>query len=254
ALGEVLRAAFQISLDDPAEIAGERLQAGATATLEGLGLDPDELAVTVYALATTAGIPLANNPLDHLEPRAVADELARAWPRFASALAARSPTVLVIEDLHWAGEPLVEMLDRLIESCEGPLLLLATARPEFAAAGPAFSAVREHMNSISLQPLNEHEGAALILGLLGTADLGHTLSEEILRTADGNPFYLEELVLRLIDSKAIVQEDNAWRVTQQAHGLALPDSIQALLAARIDSLPPEEKSVLQEASVVGRVF
>ena len=94
-----------------------------------LGLADDGLEQTAYALATSAGFALPANPLDQLEPRIVADELARAWPRFATALASQRPTILVIEDLHWAGDPLVALLDRLLVRSRGRLLVVATARP-----------------------------------------------------------------------------------------------------------------------------
>jgi class 3 adenylate cyclase len=143
ALGEILRDACGIALDDPAGTAGERLRAGAAAILAALPLPAEELDRTVFALAATAGIALPGNPLDRMEPRAVADELTRAWPRFATALALRRPTILLVEDLHWAGAALLALLPRLAARVAGPLLVLATARPELAETQPGFAAGRE---------------------------------------------------------------------------------------------------------------
>jgi class 3 adenylate cyclase/DNA-binding winged helix-turn-helix (wHTH) protein/tetratricopeptide (TPR) repeat protein len=254
ALAEILRQAFGIALDDPAEAASDRLVTGARLALAGLGFPEDELARTAFALATTAGIALPDNPLDRLEPRLVADELTRAWPRFASALASKRPTIVVIEDLHWAGEPLVEMLERLVARSSGPLLLLATARPEFAQAQPGFAAGREGVTSISLQALSDSEGGALVDGLLRSGELPEELRGEIVRTAEGNPFFLEEIVLRLIDTEALVQDGERWQTGVDAPGIGLPDTVHGVLASRIDALPPGDKRVLQEAAVVGRVF
>ena len=169
ALAEILREALGVSLDVPADRAGEAVLAGARTLLEPLGLADDELEQTAYALATTAGFALPANPLDELEPRLVADELARAWPRFATALASQQPTILVVEDLHWAGDPLVELLDRLLVRSGGRLLVVATARPEFADAHPGFGTGREGVTSITLQALTEGEAVALVEGLLPAA-------------------------------------------------------------------------------------
>jgi DNA-binding SARP family transcriptional activator len=254
ALGEILREACGIALDDPAPTAAERLRAGARAILAALPLPAEELDRTVFALATTAGIALAGNPLDWLEPRAVADELSRAWPRFATALAARRPTILLVEDLHWAGAPLLEMLPRLAVRTDGPLLVVATARPELAETHPGFAAGREGTTAVSLQPLPEAEATRLLAGILPAAELPEPLCREIVRMAEGNPFFLEEIVLRLLDTGAVVRDGDRWRVTAEADRIALPDTVHSLLAARIDALPPLEKRVLQEAAVVGRVF
>src|SRR5262249_1497267 len=222
--------------------------------LASLTLPDDELQRTAFALATTAGIALAGNPLDQLEPRAIADELGRAWPRFATALATRRPTIIVIEDLHWSGEPLVEMLERLIAGTAGPLLVLATARSEFAEARPGFAARREGTASISLPSLTDSQAAALVEGLLRVTELPEELSGEIVSTAEGNPFFLEEIVLRLIDTGAIVRDGDRWRAAAGAGRLEIPDTVHGVLAARIDALSPDEKSVLQEAAVIGRRF
>jgi DNA-binding SARP family transcriptional activator len=254
ALAEILREAVGVSLDVPADRAGEAVLAGARTLLAPLGLADDELEQTAYALATTAGFALPANPLDQLEPRIVADELARAWPRFATALASERPTILVIEDLHWAGESLVTLLDRLLVRSGGRLLVVATARPELADAHPGFGTGREGLTSITLQALTEAEAVALVDGLLPAADVPDALRRSIVGTAEGNPFFLEEIVLRLVDSAAIVPTGDGWRTTAEAARITIPDTVHGVLAARIDALPADEKRVLQEAAVIGRVF
>ena len=182
-------------------------------TWKHLGLADSELQRTVYALATTAGLAPPDNPLDRLEPRAVADELGRAWPRFATALASRQPTILVVEDLHWAGEPLIELLDRVVARAAGPLLVIATARPELTDAHPGLGNGREGMTSITLQSLTQAEAAALVSGQLPAADVPDVLQRTIVETAEGNPFFLEEIVLGLVDTGAIVVAGDGWRAT-----------------------------------------
>jgi DNA-binding SARP family transcriptional activator len=254
ALAEILREALGVPLDMPADRAGKAVLVRARTVLAPLGLADDELEQTAYALATTAGFALPGNPLDQLEPRLVADQLARAWPRFVTALAAQRPTILVIEDLHWAGDPLIALLDRLLVRSGGRLLVVATARPELADAHPGFATGREGVTSITLQALMEAEAVALVDGLLPAADVPGPLQRSIVGTAEGNPFFLEEIVLGLVDSGAIVPTGDGWRTTAEVARVTIPDTVHGVLAARIDALPPDEKRVLQEAAVIGRVF
>ncbi|MBL7261026.1 ATP-binding protein [Paractinoplanes lichenicola] len=219
ALGEILREACGITLGDSGEVAQRRLRETLTPAL------PDR---TVYALATTAGIRLPGNPLDNADPRDVDDELGRAWPRLASAFAVREPLLLVVEDLHWAGAPLIAMLSRLVARAEGPVVVLTTARPEYEHPRPA--------DVVSLRALTDADGRALL------AALPHRTSPEnlarILARADGNPYFLGQLAAHLAEG---------GRGT-------LPDTLHALLAARVDALPAAEKQVLQRAAVIGRIF
>ena len=129
ALGEILRSVFGISLDDSAQIAADKLREGAAAILSALRLSDPEVRSTTFALATTAGIDMDDNPLLRMEPEEVGEQLARAWPRFVTAIAARGATLLICEDLHWADGQLIEMLERVAVRSIGPLLLVATTRP-----------------------------------------------------------------------------------------------------------------------------
>jgi hypothetical protein len=182
----------------------------------------------VPALAAAAGIRLADPGAEQLAPRAVADELRRAWPRFAAGCAAAGPTLFVIEDMHWSGHQLREMIDVIVTQSVGPLLLVTTARGE-ASSSPDLAV-------IALRALGADQSRRLLAHL--GRDLDPVLAERILGRAEGNPFFLEELVLHQADRG----------------GGAPPDTIAAVLAARVDSLPPAQKRVLQHASVVGRVF
>jgi class 3 adenylate cyclase len=251
ALAEILRGACGIALDEPAEVAAERLHDGVLEVLAGLDLSGAEKAQTVAALAVSIGLPIAGP--EAAEPP-TAEDLARAWPRFASAYAARGPAIWLVEDLHWAGEPVVEMLERIAARTAGPLVLLATARPEFAESHPGFAAGGSVGSSISLRPLTETQSAELVEQLLTVASLPAPLRAEILAKAEGNPFFVEEIIRRLIDEEILVREGDTWRATEQALTFAIPDSVYGLLAARVDALPAEERLVLQEAAVIGRTF
>lgn len=250
ALAEIVRQACGISLDDAPEIAQAKLEA----RMDDLFGDAPERPDVTFALATTAGIRLPDNPLDRIRPIAVANELGRQWPRFVTAQARRAPTVLFVEDLHWADDQLIATLERVVRRSEGPLVVLATARPEFAEAHPEFGAAREEVTSISLRALGRQDGERLVDELLGWQSVPATLRGALLERAEGNPFFLEQLVGGLIDTGAVVREDDVWRLVSSAPVLALPDTIHGLLAARIDRLPVHEKRLLQEAAVVGRTF
>lgn len=241
ALGEILQAACDIRLDDSAATAIEKLR---TALADGRMLE---------ALAATAGIAVPGGRLSQLAPQAVADELAWAWPRFATAQAAEL-AVWVVEDLHWAGDQLLEMLEQIIARSSGHLLVIGTARPDLVETHPRFGGGSENFSTLSLRPLSARHSQELLDALLAVTDLAPSTSAEILRKAEGNPFFLEEIVRRLIEEGALVREGARWRSTSKAISTPLPDSLLALLSARIDSIPQTEKQVLQEAAVVGKVF
>ena len=242
ALGEILRAASDMRLDDPSAVAVAKLRA----TI------PDER--TVEALAATSGIAVPDSRLAPMPPQAVADELAWAWPRFASILAATEPCVWIVEDLHWAGRPLLDMLERVIGRSTGRLLVIGTARPDLTEQHAGFGGGSEDFSTLSLRPLSQAHSEQLLGALLSVADLPAAMAAEILAKAEGNPFFLEEIVRRLIEEGALVREGDRWRSTARITTTPLPDSLLALLSARIDAIPEAEKRVLQEAAVIGKVF
>jgi class 3 adenylate cyclase len=253
-LVEILRAACGISLDDDAAMAGAKLDQRIAELLVG-GASPDlDAAATTFALATTAGIPIPDNPLDDARPLAVRNELARRWPAFTSALAGRGPLVLVVEDLHWANALLVEMLERILARAVGPILVVATARPEFAQAETTLDVGKQDAATVSLRPLDAEQGSALLDALLPERRLPPETETAILATAEGNPLFVEEIVARLVETGALVQDELGWHASGDTLRLAIPDTIHGVLAARIDGLPEQERRVLREAAVIGRFF
>ena len=176
----------------------------------------------------------------------------RALPR---PLPASGPAIWLIEDLHWASAPALDMIERIATRTTGPLVILATARPEFLEGHPGFGAAGGGPpTAISLRPLTDAQGTELVERLLTVADLPASLRADILAKAEGNPFFVEEIVRRLIDEGVLVQEGDQWRATSAALTTTIPDSIYALLAARVDALAAADRRVLQEAAVIGRAF
>ena len=174
------------------------------------------------------------------------DELFAAWTRFLTSLAASGPTVLVVEDLHWADAALVDFLLQLADnSAQAPLLILVTARPEVAVRHPAWLERGGKSTLVQLTSLSDDDIRALIeSNLAGASDAFLTT---VLERAAGSPLYAEQLA-------ALARERGLSGEIATLDETMIPPTIQALLAARVDGLPKELKPVLLDASVIGRVF
>jgi len=170
-----------------------------------------------------------------------------AWTEFVAEAAAEHPLVVVIEDAHWAQPQLLELLDELAATGEMPILIVVTSRPELAPAAFARAAAE----TIRVEPLPAASAAEMAAQLLGSAPPQPMLAA--LDRAEGNPFFIEEIVASLLDRGLLVRREGAWAVDELPPS-AVPDTVTSLLASRIDLLPPREKRALQAAAVVGRRF
>jgi AAA ATPase domain len=217
--------------------------------LEILESDPPDEVRRRLGSRQILGLTLGLDVAGDLHPLAARDRLQAAWVDFVSELAAERPIVLLVEDVHWAEQPLIDLLERLARDVRGPLLLLVTARPDFARAWDP----RLDADTVLLEPLGENDAASLVDALLG-ADLPGDVRELVVRRAEGNPFFVEEVLGSLIDAAILTRGDRGWQARDLPQGFELPDSVQAVLAARIDLLDEPEKAALQAAAVIGRVF
>jgi len=251
ALREVLWGAADILLDDTAPVAGEKLRRLILELLGGSGAEVREAERVMFALAMTAGISLTDNPLELMSPESIGEELGLAWPRFLSALAARRAVVVVIDDLHRAESPLLDMMEHLLSRSTGSALLIATARPELADVRPGWSS-RRGMSQIALEPLTGANLEELLDRLL--PQVGTELREKISGAAEGNPFFAEEIVGHLIDEGVLARQGEQIVEAHSDAPVTIPDTVRALLAARVDALPGDEKRTLQDAAAVGRTF
>jgi len=180
-------------------------------------------------------------------------ELFTAWRTFLESVADAHPTVLVFEDIHWADDAMLAFLEHLADRAEGvPLLVVATARPELFEGHATFAAGLPNVNRINLAPLSDTETGHLVAGLMG-AVVPPEVQGPILERAEGNPLYAEEFVRLLKDRDLLVEADGAVTLRSGVE-LPLPESIGALIAARLDTLPPERKAMLADAAVIGKVF
>ena len=171
------------------------------------------------------------------------------------AIARQGPLIVVVDDLQWAEPPVVETLEQLIErASDVPILLICIARPEFLEARRDWAAGQANSTTITLDPLTRTETGTLISRLLEIEALPADLRAEIVERSAGTPLFCEEFIQMLIDEGRLVHEGDSWRAAGPMGEIRVPHSIQAVLAARLDSLPDAEKSVLQAASVVGERF
>jgi class 3 adenylate cyclase len=199
------------------------------------------------------GLTLGLDLEEDLHPLAARDRLHNAWIGFIESLTAERPVVLLVEDLHWAESPLLDLLERLARDVNGPLLLIGTARPDFVDYRAGWGLGRIDSDTIWLEPLDDGEVGRLV-GQLLAHELPDTLRKRIVVTSEGNPFFVEEVIATLIDRGVIVRRNGTWEVSEDNADLSIPDSVRAVVAARIDLLDPAEKDALQAAAVIGRVF
>jgi class 3 adenylate cyclase/tetratricopeptide (TPR) repeat protein len=163
-----------------------------------------------------------------------------AWRRFLEALAEHRPLVLVFEDLHFADEGMLDFVDYLVDwAGEVPLLVIATARPELLDRRPGWGGGKVNATTLALSPMSDDETTRLVHALLDRPVLAADVQQELLERAGGNPLYAEEFARLLAERREPEQ---------------LPESVQGIIAARLDALSTAEKAVLHDAAVLGKVF
>ena len=248
-LAEILKQDAQIMDGDPAEGAREKLRAAIGGVLT---TEADRAA---HALGFLIGLVFPGSEITGFDPKSAREEAFAAWRRYVVARAAARPLLLVIEDVHWADEGLLDLLDYTMGRVhETPVLFLCLARPELLERSPQWGAGLRNAATINLEPLSEAESRALIAALLDVDDLPESVRLDIVTRAEGNPFFVEEIVRMLIEQRAIVEDGGRWRAIAEITSVPLPDTVQGVIAARLDRLPHDEKRTLQHAAVVGRVF
>jgi class 3 adenylate cyclase len=239
ALGEIVKSDADILESDSPEDAAAKL----ADSLEPYLPDPIERDRLRAALAPLAGIHGASFDA----PR---EELFAWWRRWFESLASDSAFVVVFEDLQWADDVMLAFVEYLVDWAVGlPLLVVCAARPELYERHPAWGGGRHNSTSISLPPLSRPETSMLLGALLEGVVLPAAAQLELLDRCGGNPLYAEEFV-RMLRDRGVVSEEGV----DDRLGVPMPRSVQQLIGARLDTLPPTEKSVLQDAAVVGQVF
>ncbi len=183
-----------------------------------------------------------------------------AYKRLLEAAAQQGPVVIVCEDVHWADASSIELGLRVLPSAaQGPLVVVFVSRPDPDSAGWKLIAQSKDIPGVGglelhLSPLSENDSRALVNNLLEIEALPESLRTLILAKAEGNPFFVEEVIRMLIDRGGLTRQSGQWTVTREINKIEIPDTLHGVLAARIDRLPEEAKRTLQIAAVIGRKF
>jgi class 3 adenylate cyclase/tetratricopeptide (TPR) repeat protein len=244
-LGEIVKAEAGMLESHEPETAASKLAAAVAAVID----DPDEAEWVEGHLRALAGLEAEETLFGDRKAEAFA-----AWRRFIERLAERRATVLVFEDLHWADDALVDFIEHLVAwAADVQLLVLCTSRPELFERRPGWRADSNTSRVVSLEPLSEAETHELFDALLGTALLPAETRSALFTGAAGNPLYAAEFVRMLLDRGILFQREGEW-ILEHADDFPVPDSVLGIIAARLDAVPAEDKAVIQDASVLGKVF
>ncbi len=261
------------SMEDPLQIAG----AIARSVGEGLESEIDE-EFDDERIDREHQRSLHNKNKEQSGPKVA---LQRAWRILLEALAQKQPLIMIIDDLQWADEALIDLLEYLTNRVSDiPMLFICPARPDFFERRREWGGGQRNFTTIALEALSPQESSELVDELIHTSDLPGALRQTILSRAEGNPFFVEEIVRMLIDQGVLVFKDGCWYIGTQTETVfsdlanpashptndvlidqhyafplpRVPDTIQGVLAARIDLLNKGEKNVLQHAAIISRSF
>ena len=238
ALADAVKAECGILADDPPEIVSDKI----ARSVERLFGDASAAPHVETLVGTAPAASLAR------------EDLFDAWRGLLERVALRAPLLLVLEDLHWADDGLLDFVDHLTDWAEAPVLVLALARPELVDRRPTWGGGKRNAASITLEPLTPAETETLLAELLGAAPTAE-LARLFVERSEGNPLFGEEILRMLVD-RGILRPTGSgeWELASEPAHVELPPSVRAVIGARLDALSPDEKEVVQAAAVVGRVF
>ena len=230
---------------------------------EAAGLDdfdpPEEIERKICAVLGETDEPVVCSTLAQLfgvsERDAAPEESFWAVRRFLEAVAETGPLVVVFDDIHWGAPTFLDLIEYITDWSRGaPILVLCMARPDLLDLRRAWGGGKFNAATISLEPLSDRDCADLIANLLGRAELPEEAQARILEHAEGTPLFVEEMLAVLIDDGRLVRHGDRWSAVGDLSEVAVPSTIQALLAARLDRLDGDERAVIQRAAVEGKQF
>jgi predicted ATPase len=264
-LRDLFASLFQIRDDDSENDVRHKMEEGFDEALSGMSgansRDLDELVLMkAHFVGQLLGFDLGESP--YLS--GIGDDAQQLHRRgliymaeFMKVTATTGPVLVLLEDLHWTDGSSLDALDQLAQATRDcPLLILGTTRPEMFERRPDWGKELKDHSEVELHRLSEQDSCLLVREVLKRVDdIPSALEELVVRNAEGNPFYVEELVKMLIDDGVIVKGDTSWQVKSDLLAVdRVPATLTGVLQARLDSLAPYERTVLQEASVIGRTF
>jgi class 3 adenylate cyclase/tetratricopeptide (TPR) repeat protein len=249
-LAEVAKAHAGILDNDPAETALAKLR---TAIESVVADEHSERALD--AAAWTIGFSLPGTPVMDTDPREALHRLEDGWARYVTALGREQVAIVAVEDVHWASAPLLDLIERLAERLtDTHVLLVCTARLELLELRPTWGAGKQNATTLSLTSLAPAQAAELVSSLLGETNVPDEVRDRVLDHAEGNPFFLEEMLNMLIDEGVLERRNGGWSATERLAAVSIPDSVHGVIAARIDLLDAVARDALRRCSVVGRSF
>jgi class 3 adenylate cyclase/tetratricopeptide (TPR) repeat protein len=241
ALGEMVRGRCGLLETDDEATTREKLRS----TIEQFSADDEERRWIEAALAALLGVgePLAGGR----------EELFAAWRTFFERIAEQATVVMVFEDLHWADPGLLDFIDHVVDWTRSlPLYIVTLARPELIENRPDWGAGKRNFTSVSLEPLSPAEMTTMLQGMV--PGMPHAFGAAIVARADGIPLYAVETVRMLVAQGKLVEEEGAYKPVGDLSSLAVPETLTALISARLDALEPSQRSLLQDAAVLGQTF
>jgi ABC-type oligopeptide transport system substrate-binding subunit/class 3 adenylate cyclase len=247
---------FQIQDSDAPAVVREKLEAGVAVAL-GPG---EDCLVAAHTIAHLLGFEFGESA--HLaglrdDAQAARDQALASLAGYFEGMAARSPVQVLLEDLHWADDSSLDALNHLaLALVERPVMIVCCARPALFARRPHWGEGQPFHSRLELQPLSKWDSRRLLAEILQRlVQVPDTLRDLVVDGAEGNPFFIEELIKMLVEDGVIVRGVEEWRLDpSRLTEVSVPPTLTGVLQARLDRLPLEERIVLQQASVVGRLF
>lgn len=249
---EILRGEAGFTLDDPVEIITERVRKlidlsrdGLTKVDETNGVESESAQRIKLFLSSMGLVP----PEESIDPSQRHDVFVDTWLQLLAWMAADRRVVVMLEDLHWADEALLDAVEELLDRVEPGILICCSSRADLLERRPSWG--RPPRGRLDLNPLDTYESAAL---LEAVSELPGDLKDRIQERAEGNPFFLEELIGGLIDEGHLTLSRSRWTAPEAVAGVTLPDTVQGVVLSRLEALNDEELTLLRAAAVIGRRF
>jgi class 3 adenylate cyclase/tetratricopeptide (TPR) repeat protein len=243
---DLLNQAWQIEETDGLEVVRKKIELG----VERLTGKREDIVPYIGSLYS-----IKYSEIEGIDPEVWKLHLRKAVEAIFTAITRRGPTIIFFEDLHWADPSSIELLRSILTESLSPALFLCAYRPPFALfTGSQRSAMEGRSQEICLTDLSPSQIQEMVESLLKTRTIPTELRKFVLERAEGNPFYMEELINSLIESEILKREDSAWRLTRPIGRSDIPSTVQGVVSARLDRLEKETRRVLQESSVIGRTF
>jgi class 3 adenylate cyclase/tetratricopeptide (TPR) repeat protein len=243
---DLLNRSLQIEEGDSPERIREKIESGISA-LVGENTKFIPYIGSLYSLSYPE--------IDDVSPAFWKEQLQKAVQTILSTLARQAPTIIRLEDLHWADPSFLELIRLLLSESRDPILFLCVYRPIISLfTSHQVSAMTHPYQEIRLQDLSASESQGMVESLLKTDAIPSELQRFLQDKVEGNPFYIEEVINSLIESETLMRDNGSWKLTREITEAEVSSTIHGVISGRLDRLEKESKRILQEASVIGRTF